>query len=424
VLAALMFVAGDVGSSVRLQQLSLILMVTAGVLLLFGRQVFRHIWFAIAYLLLMVPVWTELISRLQVPSQIISGRIAVVVFHAIGIPALQESTLIYLPKVTLEVLRECSGVNQLVAIFAVTVPAAYLWLDGSARRITFVGAALMVGYLSNGFRIALIGVLAQNGLPTSDPTVHLFEGLIVAAVGYGLVGVLFSWLAKPGWSNRTEETVVVTAYGLSLGPRRPAIDAVCLAIVIIAGSTSLIFSRTDVNLKAQLATLPPRIDEWSLEPTQTPTSRVNDVDDEAQVTYRRTSGERVTLYIGYQRHQQAGKGLTNAQPTLEHGAVPSVLNVTELGSLTELNQIEQRSESMTRHVLYWFDLDGRLATSRYKAKTYVFWNAVTRRRTNGAVVAVAWQCRASESDVTRQRALEFIRALMPILPRYLPSSAA
>src|SRR4029079_11924583 len=130
--------------------------------LLLGRAAFRQVWFAAAYLLLMVPMWTDLIASLQVPSQMLSSRIAMVVLHAIGIPAVQEGTVIYLPLIALEVLRECSGVNQLVSIFALTVPAAYLWMRGSFSRVLFVAVSLMIGYLSNGARIGLVGLLAQK----------------------------------------------------------------------------------------------------------------------------------------------------------------------------------------------------------------------------------------------------------------------
>src|SRR5262249_35156821 len=66
VLAALMLAVGELGSALRLQELSLVLMVAGSVLLLFGRQAFRFVWFAIAYLLLMVPIWTDALSYLPV----------------------------------------------------------------------------------------------------------------------------------------------------------------------------------------------------------------------------------------------------------------------------------------------------------------------------------------------------------------------
>src|SRR4029078_4500675 len=104
VTAGMLFVVGAVGTSPTLQQISLGAMTTGFGFLLLGRAAFRQVWFAAAYLLLMVPMWTDLIASLQVPSQMLSSRIAMAVLHAIGIPAVQEGTVIYLPLIALEVL--------------------------------------------------------------------------------------------------------------------------------------------------------------------------------------------------------------------------------------------------------------------------------------------------------------------------------
>ena len=105
------------------------------VLMLFGRTMLRRIWFPLAYLLLGLPIWDASIGWLQPPSQILSARVAAVILHPIGIPVLRDGTRVVLPNVTLEVMRECSGVNQLFAIVAMALPAAYLLLGNklSAR---------------------------------------------------------------------------------------------------------------------------------------------------------------------------------------------------------------------------------------------------------------------------------------------------
>ncbi len=263
--AAMMFVAGEFGTAVRLQELSLVVMIAGAVLLLFGRSMFRRVWFAIAYLLLMVPVWTDLIGRLQVPSQLVSGRIATAVFHLFGMPAVQEGTLIYLPRITLEVLRECSGVNQLVAVFAITLPAAYLWVSG-VRRVLFVLVSLLIAYLSNGARIALIGVLAQNGFYTSSPRIHLLEGLLVAMLGYGLIALLFSCVARRGWHASADESLAAADPGREepgFSGRRIAIDVALVIGIVLPVSVTWLSPHTAVAPAGDLHMLPYVIGAWS-----------------------------------------------------------------------------------------------------------------------------------------------------------------
>jgi EpsI family protein len=423
--AALMLVTGELGPALRLQQLSAVVMVTGVALLLFGRVAFRQIWFAAAYLLLMVPVWTDLISRLQVPSQLVSGRIAVGFFHLIAMPAVQEGTLIYLPRITLEILRECSGVNQLVAIFALTLPAAYLWLTGNLRRFLFVAVSLVIAYLSNGARIALIGVLAQKGFDTTSPRVHLAEGLLVATLGYGLIAVVFSALAAPRWLTPVRQREIGDRLESKKDPpaRRLSFDVALLAVAIISASVGWVIPHTSVALRTALESLPRELGAWTREGAWEPAEGGSiAADDEVRYTYRRASGERVRLYVGYLRYQHAGKGLANALPQLPRG-IQSTLAV-DVDTIKHLNAVEQQSARGTSGVLFWYDIDGVSAADRFEAKRRVLWNGVTHGRTNGAVILVRWDAPPGvDPQISRERALDFIRSLSVVLPNYLPSRA-
>ena len=113
----------------------------------------------------------------------LSAKIAVNVLHVrSACPSLRQETNILLPSVTLAVLRECSGVNQLIALTAMVLPAAYLWLDTNARRVALILFSVVVSYLGNGLRIALVGWLAVKGLGDGDlnGSYHLLQGLGVS----------------------------------------------------------------------------------------------------------------------------------------------------------------------------------------------------------------------------------------------------
>ena len=128
----------------------------------------RSHWFAIAYLLLMIPIWSVPISHLQDPSRLLSAKIAVNMLDVIGVPVLRQGTNIILPSHTLAVLLECSGVNQLICAdgdgVAGRLPVAR---HQCSRRVALVLLAVVISYLGNGFRIALVGWLAVNGWGTA-----------------------------------------------------------------------------------------------------------------------------------------------------------------------------------------------------------------------------------------------------------------
>ncbi len=92
-------------------------------LILFGARFFRRSWMALAYLLLMVPFWDAFTEPLHLPFQRFSADLGVQMLRVVGIPAYHEGVMLYLPNITLEVARACSGVNYLVAVLALGVAA-------------------------------------------------------------------------------------------------------------------------------------------------------------------------------------------------------------------------------------------------------------------------------------------------------------
>ena len=148
--------------------------------------------------------------------------------------------------------------------------------------------------------------------------------------------------------------------------------------------------------------------------------RFTAVDDDLVRVYRSASGERVRLYIGYYREQQQGKELTG---DVSHAlrAAASPLELTLDSGTIEINQVVPEAR-IQRGLIFWYDLNGRIVADMYLAKAYTVWDALTRRRTNGAVIMVAWEYPAGvEFDASRLKAIGFVRELVPLLRRRMPA---
>jgi EpsI family protein len=447
-----MLVIGHLGALTGLEQASFVVTLTGVLLLLFGRDIVRRHWFAIAYLLLMIPIWDGAISRLQDPSRVLSAKIAANLLDVIGVPVLRQGTDIIVPNHTLAVLLECSGVNQLIALTAMVVPAAYLWLHSIPRRIAVIMIAVAISYLGNGARIALIGWLAANGLGDGDINgsgpVHLLQGLGISTLGYLAIAGCFSLLStrKPAAQPRGNDSAraLPSAAGPPPAGRRAWLDAAVILMMVGAGGSQLSARQLDVNLTEDLSSLDGRIDDWTMEigappmafrlpgidddlvnvggyPSQTGERRFIAVDDELVRVYRNSSGNRVQLYIGYYHRQEVAKELTGDAATAL-GAAASSLTLTAESQAFELNEIVRANAATRRGVLFWYDINGRIVSDIYRLKGYTIWDAVTRRRTNGAVVMVAWDGAAgAQSETAREDAIKFAQALLPVLRRHLPA---
>ena len=72
-------------------------------------------------------------------------------------------------------------------------------------------------------------------------------------------------------------------------------------------------------------------------------------------------------------------------------------------------------------VYYWYQERGRLMTNDNVVKWYLFWDGLTRHRTDGALVRLvaALPSGASEADVDA-RLQRFASLAVPQLPAYLP----
>ena len=439
-----LLVGGRLGGLLSIEQASFVVTLTGVALIVAGRDTVRTHWFALAYLLLMVPIWNYPIDHLQEPSRLLSARIAASMLHLAGIPALLQGTDIVLASRTLAVLRECSGVNQLIALTAMVLPAAYVWLDSNARRIALVVFSVVVSYLGNGMRIAMVGWLALKGLGDGNPnsSYHLLEGLGVSALGYTLIGAVFSVLARPpretdGRGEPPQQAAGVSAFI----PRRVAIDAALIGLLLLGGAIRLSATQSEVPLSNGLATLD-RVGDWTMDvispiaavplpalddalvggyPTMTGERRFADADEELVRSYRNLLQSRVQLYVGYYNRQSQGKELSGeASDALRLAATPLALR-TASGNY-DVSEVVREGAAGSRGVIFWYVINGRIVPDIYRAKGYTIVDAVTRHRTNGAVVMIAWSSGPGMSaDAAKSGAVAFAEALIPVLGRRLPS---
>lgn len=444
-LGILTLLVGRLGALMSVQGISAILSLAGLVLLVAGRDAFRVLSFAIAYLILMVPLWGFAINWVQGPSQQVATSIATTLLHVVGVPALQHGTLITLPTATIDVRPECSGINQLIALTTMTLPAAYLWLRTWRSRIGLVLFAVVLGFVSNGVRVGILAWLTASGFDVSKQhtVTHLLPGFVTASGAYLLIWGCLTLLSDrrsstPDASPQPSTQGVVRRRSVVY---RPGLEASIVVVMLFAAAAQLLGSPAEIITRSDLHTLPGRIGDWTTEepnalsgadrfpgfdvelmqsyPTTTGQQPFESTDDELFRSYVNSSGARVRLYLGYYRNQREGKELTGiASRALQRVGSPVSLSGGE-GSVT-VTEVRQQQDQGERGVIYWYDINGRILPDIYEAKGYTLWDGLIRRRTNGAVVMVAWDARA-DYEPARQDAMGFVRTLLPVLRQFLPS---
>ena len=70
-------------------------------------------------------------------------------------------------------------------------------------------------------------------------------------------------------------------------------------------------------------------------------------------------------------------------------------------------------------MLYWYQSRGRTIASEYMRRFWLVVDAMTRRRTDGALVEVSAPVEGSVEEVLDLE-LDFVRKIFPLLSDYLP----
>lgn len=402
---AAMLVVGHLAGVQLLQQLALIVALVGVVLLVFGRRCLSTVWAPIAYLLLMVPLWDGFTEPLHEPFQRFSASIGVWILRIMGVPVHQEGNLLTLPALTIEVARACSGVNYLIAVVALGLPLSYLLLRGVWRRVLLVGSAVGIAALSNGLRVALIGALAhwEIGSPLHGPF-HTLHGLFVSAVGFIVIFVGL-WLLAPA---RAASDVKATA--ASKGPdaasfRRPGLIACAAAWVWLVAVFAAAYEPRPVSLIASFDRMPDRLGAWTADSLALPPTITAwpSADKRWLRRYRNPEGRQADVFVAYFEAQHQRKEVVDHRAGALHRSA-SALTLAIRGQEAPLvvNSISART---TPDAVFWYEMDGATESGATAAKLRTLWHALTRSRTNGAVVVVSSPREAAASSRATARQL-------------------
>jgi EpsI family protein len=392
ILATVMAATARTGGIQLLDQLAFLVAITGGVLLLFGAAYVKVGWAALAYLLLMVPVWDGFTEPLHAPFQLRSAEIGVWLLQLMGIPAHREGVFIELSSMKVEVARACSGVNYLVAVVALGLPLSYLFLKGIWRRLALLLFAVLVAALSNGLRVALIGALLHFdiGSPLHGPF-HVLHGLFVAGIGYVALfaGLRFLATDESDAAARADE---VRTHRASLGRSAPLSTVAAGALVALfvgVGLNAFWRAPAAVSLDSELRTFPIRLGQWVSDGdlgTRPPTAALwPGADTAVRRRYRRADGATVDLYIGYFATQRQNKEVINSRAAdLHRGA--RVVRVGGDASGFEANQATPLPDKL--NMLFWYHVDRTPEANPHVVRLRTLWNSMRRGRSNGAVVVL------------------------------------
>lgn len=439
ILGIAIFFLGELSTLYIIIQYSFVVAVLGLVISVVGWRGIREIWIPLAFLVFMIPLPPFLYQELSAQLQLLSSELGVAFIRLFGISVYLEGNVIDLGTYKLQVVEACSGLRYLFPLATLAFIAAYFFKTAFWKRCVIFFSSIPITIFMNSFRIGAIGVLVEYwGIAAAEGFLHDFEGWVIfMSCTAILVGEMWL-LAKFGEGQRPLREIFgldfpaptpkdATMHYRSLP--RPFMGA-AVALAATAVFASFLEQRVEVVPDRKTFTdFPMTIESW-----QGKRGKLEDVfidalkfEDYILADFVDSKSRPVNLYVAYYASQRKGESAHSPRTCIPGGG----WRITELSQVSVegvnrgsdpllVNRVVIKKGEYTQLVYYWFQQRGRNLTNEYTVKWYLFWDALTRNRTDGALVRLTMFVQPGQMEEREKQLKSFVRAVSVPLNNYIP----
>lgn len=434
-------VLGELSTVYLIIQYGFLIVVYGVALVLVGWRGIRLIWAPLLYLVFMVPLPSFLYANLSSELQLISSQIGVAVIRYFGIAVFLEGNVIDLGIYKLQVVEACSGLRYLFPLMSFGYLCAYLYRGPTWHRAVLFLSTVPITIFMNSMRIGVIGVLVDRwGIEQAEGALHLFEGWAVFMACVAILFVEIIILARIGGEPggvRSVFRIDLPDWRRGLLPRAGVVSprtwfaTVLLLAAVGVGSVTLLGRTNVLPARIPLEAFPLRVGDWHgqrriMEPD---IFRALKLTDYLLRDYAAPGQpEVVNFYVAYYASQRKGEAVHSPRSCIpgDGWRIESLSQVPVDGLSTHngtllVNRAIIAKGAFRQVVYYWFAQRGRHMTNEYWVKWFLFWDGMTRNRTDGALVRLVTPLDKEEDPAAADRRLaSFLHQVFPKLNRYVP----
>lgn len=435
-LAMVMHLTGTLSAIFILSQLAFIVALFGITLAVGGFSLLRTAFVPLGFLIFAIPLPYFIDANLSLQLQLISSQLGVFFIRLFQIPVYLDGNVIDLGTYKLQVVDACSGLRYLFPLVSLSFLAAYLFHAPMWQRALLLFSSIPITIVMNGFRIGMVGVTVDRWGPRmAEGVLHFFEGWIIFVASALLLTVEVYLLARLSGRRFFETFRVPTDAVQSSGkPKSELTDRMpvvaCLVLIcatVLAGS--LVSNRTEiVPDRSRFVTFPATIGDWRgqaslLDPQ---VERGLSMEDYILSDYSKSDGRVVNLYVAYYASQRTGESPHSPLVCIPgDGWSITKLERANLSPEQPFNRAVIERNGTKQLVYYWYEERGKMIASEYWSKWYLLFDAITKNRSDGALIRLITTVLPSELERDADNRLKsFMRDLLPSLNGYLPSAAA
>lgn len=439
-LGLLGYVVGELSTLYTVIQYSFLITLGGMILAVIGWPAFRLIMVPLFILFFTVPLPSFLYNNLSSFLQLISSKIGVEVIRLFGISVFLEGNVIDLGQFKLQVVEACSGLRYLFPLMSLGFIAAYLYKDSFWKKAVVFLSTIPITVLMNSFRIGVIGVMVEFwGQDMAEGFLHDFEGWIVFMACTAVLVAEMWLLSKIGKNSLPLSEVFaidppVEPLKSDHVKQRALPKTLYFAVSLLVGMLAfslLMPERSEViPNRADFKDFPLNIDGWqgkrgSLESIYLDALKLSDY---IIADYTGKGQRPVNFYVAYYDTQRKGVSAHSPKSCLPGGGwrirefdQKAIDGATVAGKPLMVNRTVIQMGEVRQLVYYWFQQRGRVITNEYLVKWYLFWDALTRQRTDGALVRLTTIVPPGQDISESDRLLQsFARDVNTELGKYIP----
>ncbi|MBU1041674.1 MAG: VPLPA-CTERM-specific exosortase XrtD [Proteobacteria bacterium] len=460
----LLYWLGEFGSEYYSQFLSSWFVVLALCLLFFGWPLVRQLAFAFLLFFTMLPLPQFLSNKLTVQLQLVATQMGEALIRLMGMSVYREGNIIDLGFMQLQVVEACSGLRYLFPLIVLGLVLAYFTRLRLWKKCALVAVAVPISLVLNALRIAVTALASKLlGPQVAEGFSHDFAGWAIFLLSFGLLYAVSLFLArlpgetpaqpeakaevatpKPPESAESAESAdqespatpdlatpgLIGRASLPLG-RAPGLRF-WVACAVLVATFLMITGRGGQDTPPQsrpFAEFPMQIGPW------TGTAQFLDADtlntlklsQYVLADYQGPDKAQVNLYVAYYRSQRKGEAIHSPESCLpgtgwsvEEAGVVDIAPAA--GSAPQRVNRSLASKGPSRILTwFWFAQHGRKLTSLPELKLSTFYEAITRNRTDGALVRLSTALGPHEPAArANERLRQFLRDVEPTLREFVP----
>ncbi len=421
-------------------QYSFVVTLAGAVLAFTGRDGFRKVWVPVAFLLFMIPLPNFLYNDLSTRLQLASSAFGVGFIRLLNIPVFLDGNVIDLGTYKLQVAQACSGLRYLFPLMSIAFITSYFFKAALWKRVVVFLSSIPITVLMNSFRIGVIGVLVNSwGISMARGFLHQFEGWVVFMACLAIL-LAEMWLltllgTKRGlmrdslgleFPNATPKDAVIKARRVP----RPFFACILVIAVAVAFAPSWLNRKEITPQRQDFSTFPMTLKNWHGHPEVLSAIYVEvlRLNDYLLADYANQKGNIVNFYVAYYASQRKGQTIHSPRACIPGGGWDidrfsqiSISDARKNGESMTVNRAVISKAGDRQLVYYWFRQNSRILTNEYVMRWYLFWDALTKDRTDGALVRLTTEIGPGETTKDADRRLTgFLRIANPELRPYVP----